>query len=1601
MTRSASETAMARALEAFREARQHYEAHQFAAARSRMAEYRTTIDYRAFTQWDKRPVTDKPPRWTVVVVSYGTGAELLRCLDSIFAQQNAHFDVVLVNNGNNDDIKPRLQHYPLYYIEAPENLLPSEGRNIGAWAARGEYLAFIDDDGVIPADYLQEGEKVLSELSVMGARGRVVPKTVHGATNSHYDMGMETKSSTFNLEGNMVIRRAIMNRAGGFDPLMFGYEGRELADRCEQVSPGQKILYWPGLRLRHNFAQEGRLEAKRKRQAAGKAYIEYLKTENPLPSNGEANVNQPGISLILRAGGNLKAAEATLNALAANPYKPLEVFVLFKKVETGHLQLTRQFAGRLSVVVLGGENHHLAGMAQKARHEWVLVATCPAKLTGAHLRELAGLVPRIKKPADSLRNIDGVGQVVFARKEKLVGLDRVQAMAGVGVVGDGVVVEYKGIKPTPINKNLSLAKHAKEVTDLDVYPESHYNDGSKPNQNRDLTVDDQPVGLCAFIKVATSSRDDLKITLGSLARQDSKFRINIVIISNKENEKWIRDELDSPYYLRFYNVGFHRRCAPGSYPDCYEIYLSSGAELMASAISELAQVTTETNDAQPSVIVFFARYQLETAKGKEIERFHTDCMRSLVGEQELSLLTRKGSSGFGLVCLKTPFYRPGGEVKLIKECFVGCDNNGQFKINVDRVKQKLTANGKGGKSVNLKSSDLAMSRGEKPVWLFGERAGYGIEDNCWHLFNYCLRELPFADCYFVVNDGVDIYSSGYVGSPDRFIIKGTKRWADFVSRADLAFINNNATDILESIEDVNRYEGLTFVLLTHGAAMFNAGEMMKNHHYIDFVTAASNADIEPRVKKWGYSRAKFEPTGLARWDSLYNFSPEKTLGNVILICPTWRRELKLGGLGQSISNKKLESFKESDFFLGINSLINSPDFLATIDKYDLEVRIAGHFRLKRFLEKSLDIKSERIQFFDSGDNKVLQDALLECAALITDYSSVMWDVSFMEKPVILYQFDKFAFLRERNASRFDFPFGSKLFDICFTFDEVIASLKVIASHDMTLSDSRKLELNKFIPNRDGENCSRIIKSLQNRGYLKKVHPNQNNRTLGPIEDRRENLEVLLSDRGESPVAYIGPDELLQYFEDKPVLLAPGSWEKELKRLSAREVLFAPSVDNRSVWREVFGDPEEFCLFYESLNRVCQKNSIDIHLVKTELSALPRYYEKLAGQEFQSIQVLGSPKPEPSQVFDVSVIIPTYNSSSTLKETLSSIVDQDFNGSVEVIVIDDAGDDCALDTVNSFATSLDRLVYHRKSINSGAGISRNYGLYTCYGRYVMFVDNDDCLVSDALANLYGQVEADSADVGLGVVVSKTKSGRLNISQNFLHYLRAPTVFTPEEWPAVFVDGSCVGKLFRKEFLLDNEIKFPCSYHEDSFFMNQVFTSNPRISNIELPVYLYIGRGSGSGTTTFTYDKFLQIIQSGVILINYLRNGFGKSYELGAFATKYRLIRYDRFLAKYIKSQGSSGDRYELIRSALIMTEIHHPLRSLLQRCDDCEVVRNCKALGVFLFFLKHGALDLLVRAISGDPDNANRLLGPSYSVDWKTLYFDQTDSFDYYEQYSLQ
>ena len=88
---------------------------------------------------------------------------------------------------------------------------------------------------------------------------------------------------------------------------------------------------------------------------------------------------------------------------------------------------------------------------------------------------------------------------------------------------------------------------------------------------------------------------------------------------------------------------------------------------------------------------------------------------------------------------------------------------------------------------------------------------------------------------------------------------------------------------------------------------------------------------------------------------------------------------------------------------------------------------------------------------------------------------------------------------------------------------------------------------------------------------------------------------------------------------------------------------------------------------------------------------------------------------------VSIIMPNYNCEKYLKETIESVLNQTYQN-WELLFVDDCSTDGSIEIVESFNDSRIRILKNEK--NSGAAISRNYGIREAKGRWIAFLDSDD-------------------------------------------------------------------------------------------------------------------------------------------------------------------------------------------------------------------------------------------------------------------------------------
>jgi len=108
---------------------------------------------------------------------------------------------------------------------------------------------------------------------------------------------------------------------------------------------------------------------------------------------------------------------------------------------------------------------------------------------------------------------------------------------------------------------------------------------------------------------------------------------------------------------------------------------------------------------------------------------------------------------------------------------------------------------------------------------------------------------------------------------------------------------------------------------------------------------------------------------------------------------------------------------------------------------------------------------------------------------------------------------------------------------------------------------------------------------------------------------------------------------------------------------------------------------------------------------------------------------------------VSVIVPVYNGSQDLRETIESVLQQTFTD-FELLVVDDGSTDSTADVIRGYAER-DSRVRLVSQPNQGVAAARNTGIQESRGEIIAFLDHDDLWLPDKLMNHIQHLALDSS------------------------------------------------------------------------------------------------------------------------------------------------------------------------------------------------------------------------------------------------------------------
>ncbi|EAK6337815.1 glycosyltransferase [Campylobacter coli] len=353
------------------------------------------------------------------------------------------------------------------------------------------------------------------------------------------------------------------------------------------------------------------------------------------------------------------------------------------------------------------------------------------------------------------------------------------------------------------------------------------------------------------------------------------------------------------------------------------------------------------------------------------------------------------------------------------------------------------------------------------IWLLMDR-DYEADDNAEHLYRYIMQNHPKQKIAFALrkesSDWERLEKEGF-----NLIEFGSFEFERIIKKASKV-ISSHCDEYLTKYI-TNRSQ---FIFLQHGVIKDDLSKWL-NSKKIDLFITSTKAEYDSIANDYNhykFGKKEVVLTGLARHDAL--LKNNQCNARQIVIMPTWRANIVGVALGSS--KRELQSdFTQSEYFKKWNLLLNSNILQKLCEKYDYTVVFNPHRNIIPYL-KEFNIPS---YIKIASQNESLQKLFCNSSLMITDYSSVAFEMAYLNKPVIYYQFDHEEFFSSHTLQKGYFDYKKDGFGPVVENEEnLLKQLENLLQNDCNPFGIYKDNIDLTFAFKDGKCCERIYKILR-------------------------------------------------------------------------------------------------------------------------------------------------------------------------------------------------------------------------------------------------------------------------------------------------------------------------------------------------------------------------------------------------------------------------------------------------------------------------------------------------------------------------------------------
>ena len=283
------------------------------------------------------PSLRETPMVSVVICAYNAERTMRACMESLAALDYPNYEVIVVDDGSRDRTAEIAKDFPVRLIRQPNKGL-SVARNVGMYAARGEFVAYTDSDCVVDPHWLtlMVGAMLDNKFDACGGPNFAPHEESRTAACVAASPGAPCQVLTAadraeHLAGcNMVFRKSLLIKLGGFDP-QFTAAGDDVDICWRALDAGVVLGFCPSAFVWH-FRRNTLKAYFGQQRGYGKAeallYFKYPERFNAL-GQVKWRGRIPGLARTLPGGGHKRVFWGGSRAFFQTVYEPRQGLLKF------------------------------------------------------------------------------------------------------------------------------------------------------------------------------------------------------------------------------------------------------------------------------------------------------------------------------------------------------------------------------------------------------------------------------------------------------------------------------------------------------------------------------------------------------------------------------------------------------------------------------------------------------------------------------------------------------------------------------------------------------------------------------------------------------------------------------------------------------------------------------------------------------------------------------------------------------------------------------------------------------------------------------------------------------------------------------------------------------------------------------------------------------------------------------------------------------------------------------------------------------------------------------------------------------------------------